>query len=684
MPLTPGDRLGPYEIVRLVGRGGMGEVYQARDTRLHRTIAIKVLHREVAADPDRLQRFEHEAQAASALNHPIATLNPDVPAHLALVVHRCLDKDPANRYESTRDLAHDLRHVAESGATQVSAVTPTPPQARRRLPVAIGAALVLVGLLAAGWVWLRRQPSSTAPPQPLIAVRAFRNVTQDASQNYFADGVTDEIRGQLSKIAALRVLSRSAVDKYGDGDGRKMAQELGVASIVEGSVRLERNRVRIAVELVDAATLQTRWSEQYERDVSDAFSVQSDVALRVAQTLAANLSTDERQRVERRPTQNLEAYQLYLRSQALTALADRQKNLEGIELLKQALVLDPSFAVAKARLAYRVFFRAYIEDPAFADQGIALATEAAQLDPTLAAAHFVLGSAYGLKGQTERSRSSFLRALELDPSHVGSMLNLSFVNAITGNLEGVYWARRAFPLSAKAGNEYYHVAVPLISLRDDELTWRWLAAAERQFPDFSRTPLMVAAAEVLRGDGAGALIRVRAAAFPTNSEVTLTLADLAIIMNAEDAEALSEAMLRATPDVGGFLLPETGRLRYAYALNKRGDTSRAKRLLVEAESRARQRVAAGDVAPPIFLELAAARAMQGDTKGAIAELQRAYDSGWRDYGPGLVDPMLATIRDEPGFRAVIDRAIRDVAAQRQRARERGLMDLESLIGRSLP
>ena len=125
--------------------------------------------------------------------------------------------------------------------------------------------------------------------------------------------MTDEIRGQLSKISALRVLSRSAVDRFGDADGPAIAREFGTSHLVEGSVRVDGGRVRVAVELVDAVTQQTRWSEQYDRELADILTVQSQVALQIAQRLAATLSPAERERIDQSGTHNPEAYALYLR-----------------------------------------------------------------------------------------------------------------------------------------------------------------------------------------------------------------------------------------------------------------------------------------------------------------------------------------------------------------------------------
>ena len=139
-------------------------------------------------------------------------------------------------------------------------------------------------------------------------------------------------------------------------------------------------------------------------------------------------------------------------------------------------------------------------------------------------------------------------------------------------------------------------------------------------------------------------------------------------------------MFRTAPDVPGFMLPETGRLRYAFLLQRRGDP-RARGLIEESETRVRARIASGDHAAATFMEAAVARALVGDADGAFAEFQRAYDAGWRDYGVAAIDPMLAALRADPRFAALVERARSDVAAQRERARQRGLFDFSPLLGR---
>jgi len=852
VPGLPLSRLGSYEILASIGAGGMGEVFKARDTRLDRVVAIKILRSEVAADPDRLRRFGLEARAASALNHPniltiyevgrdgptayiamewiegttlrtlldrgrlplrrlldivhqlaeglakahaagivhrdlkpenvmvsddgfvkildfglaklaegtqtsqtvtrtvgtdtgvvmgtvgymspeqasglpldhrsdqfalgliayemgtgkrpfarptaaqtmaatievepdpISALNPDLPEHLGTVVHRCLEKTAVDRYESTRDLARDLKQIAESQATRVASgsVGARPAHASRRTIVVV-AVVVAAALVWSVWLWRRGgAPASETSASPLVAVRPFRNLSPDDARSYFAAGMTEEIRGQLSKMSGLRLLSRAAAEQYGDGDVGRMAEQLGIDHVVEGSVRLDRDRARIAVELINARTQQTLWSEQYERELSDVFSVQSDVALRVARTLAANLTSDERRRVEQRPTANAEAYQLYMRANEMRGMMDRSRNLEAIALLRKALDLDPRFAAAQARLAYRIFFLGYYDDPKYVDEAISLAQAAASIDPTLAAPHFALGGAYSVKGLGDQARLSFLRALELDPNHSGSMSNLSIHESHFGRLdESLYWARRAWALSAKGSNDYYHVSVPLVSLRDDELSEAWLRQGEQRFPAEPRIQIMLTAVELLRGRDAEALARARRAAesSPTNEEPKHVLLDLSFLLRTKDVMPLVRGGFETAPDVpSNWLAYETMRTRYAILLKKAGEAAEATRLADEAAAVARRQLDGGSQSPYLMIELAAIQMVKDDSNAALDWLEQAYKKGFREYGYFERDTVFTPLAGTPRVRQLVQQMQRDVAAMRQRARDRGLMDLAKL------
>jgi serine/threonine protein kinase/TolB-like protein len=236
-----------------------------------------------------------------------------------------------------------------------------------------------------------------AAARRVLAVFPFENISADRSQDYFSAGMTDEINGQLSKMASLQVLSQTAVSRYKNprADLHKIATELGVGSVVVGNVRQVGSHVRIHVELVDPRNDRTVWSEQYDRELRDIFAVQSDVALRIADALAATLSASERERVEKRPTQSVEAYQLYLRSEDLSS-SGREQNLEAVRLLQQAIQKDPNFAVAYAAVAYRQLYQAYFDGVQYIDSGMEMARKALALDPNLSGGYAALAFGYSL------------------------------------------------------------------------------------------------------------------------------------------------------------------------------------------------------------------------------------------------------------------------------------------------
>ena len=622
---------------------------------------------------------------------PIDAVNPDVPPHLADIVTRLLAKDPAERYDSTRDLARDLGSVLDGLSRRTpadgTAGTGRSVPERQRRPgwtrAAVVTAIVLPIAAASGWL-LRR--GTEAPVQqiagefdrPLIAVRPFRSLSADPSQGYFAAGMTEEIRGQLSQVSALRILSGTGLDDYGT-DLPRAARELGLRSFVEGSVRVEGSRVRVSAELVDARTRESLWSQQYERELAGVLAVQSDIAQQIANALEPNLPETQRARLAKQPTDNLEAYTLFLRSRELPS-SNRPQNLEAIELLKRAVALDPKFAEAQARAAYRFVFMGYYDDPAWIARGIAEAEAALRIDPGLAFGHFTLGTAYAMNGQGARSRQAFLRALELNPSGAGLLSNFSIAEMQYGRLdEAVYLGRRGFLLSGK--RSFYHLVIPILAIRADPETRILLEEAERRAPTASRVQMMLAMLEMHEGTGDKALARSKATAArdANDAEMQFHRADIAYLTDDSDLAPLLAALAERSPTNrlwGG----ESVRLRYAYALQKRGEAARAKLLAAEAERYARERIAAGDDTPAQRVELAAAAALRSEADAAFEWLERAFEAGYREYGFLERDPIFKPLRSDARFVRVLDRMRRDVAAQRERARTRGLLDLPSLIG----
>lgn len=272
---------------------------------------------------------------------------------------------------------------------------------------------------------VRRSPVANRQEQsrlPSVAVLPFLNLSADPENEYFADGVTEDVIAHLSKMHALKVISRASVMPFKQRlqPLREIASRLGATTLLDGSVRHAGDRVRIVATLIDAETDRHLWGETYDRQLTDIFAIQTDVALHIAAALETKLSRDEQVRVRREPTTDVQAYRLFLQARQWFIKFTRESLLYSIELFNRAIARDPSFALAFAHVAM-----AYIElaESGTMAPGVAYerASEAAasalRLDPELGAAHCTIGF---LKTVREfdwlGAERDFKRALELSPS----------------------------------------------------------------------------------------------------------------------------------------------------------------------------------------------------------------------------------------------------------------------------
>ncbi|WP_121356725.1 adenylate/guanylate cyclase domain-containing protein [Flavisolibacter nicotianae] len=254
-----------------------------------------------------------------------------------------------------------------------------------------------------------------------IAVLPFFNMSNDQDQEYFSDGLTEDIITQLSKIKALKVVSRTSVMQYKKNPKhvKEIGRELDVAVILEGSVQRSQEQVRITAQLIDAATDEHLWADSYDRSVKDIFSIQREVALAIADVLNAKLSQQEEKQLDQTPTSNLEAYDLYLRGKFLVEKRTKPEVLEARELFEQAVSKDNNFANAYSGLAVTYLLASYrgYEDPVkmlwMAKKYIDLALA---LNPMSGESHASLGYWYHQKFDWHAAEITYKRSLDLSPN----------------------------------------------------------------------------------------------------------------------------------------------------------------------------------------------------------------------------------------------------------------------------
>jgi TolB-like protein/Tfp pilus assembly protein PilF len=362
-------------------------------------------------------------------------------------------------------LTERVKHLLEDQKTQ-AAVTESipekqpgaskaavPTQKRWLLPVGIAAA---VALIAAGlWFFVAnsrkpKESTSTAPDTAIsaksIAVLPFESISANKEDTYFADGVQDQILNDLAKIAQLTVISRTSVMQYRPDekrDVRQIATALGVSNLLEGTVRRAGNRVRVSTELIDAHRDKTTWADSFDRELTDIFAIQSEVAETIADKLAATLSPEEKGHIEKKPTENLAAYDLYLQANELLVSARvnlnfgdiRKPLLDASALLNQAIRLDPKFTLAYCALAGAQSYLYQFYEPTEERRTSAEAAlkSAQRLEPDLPEVHLAYArNLYQLDRDYERARVQLAIARQGLPNDAEAIMLEAYIDRRQG------------------------------------------------------------------------------------------------------------------------------------------------------------------------------------------------------------------------------------------------------------
>jgi serine/threonine protein kinase/Flp pilus assembly protein TadD len=376
------------------------------------------LYEALSGQPVFLAETVSDTIAAILMREPEwQRLPAELPESVRELLRRCLRKDLSMRPASITDL-----DLAISAMEATSAQTPSGPRSVAALP--------------------------------------FLNLSSDPENEHFADGMTEDVITQLSKIAELKVISRTSVMPFKKERGslREMASMLDVETLLDGSVRRAGNRVRIVAQLIEARTEQQLWAETYDRELDDIFAIQSDVALQIAAALQAELAPGVKSRIEKRPTANLEAYHLYLEGRHCSYQLTDKGIRRGLELYDNALRLDPDYALAHAgrAYAYTLIGMGFSSSVLLPREAYSQAKEAAyralELDEDLAEAHGVLGLVkMAFEFDWAGAEEEILRALELNPGnaeiHDIHSLFLSALERHEESIRAVQKARELDPLA---------------------------------------------------------------------------------------------------------------------------------------------------------------------------------------------------------------------------------------------
>src|SRR6266478_531554 len=380
-------------------------------------------------------RTMEEIRARQTSELPLEQLrNLHLPGQVITLLKSMLAPDPKDRPQTARDLLSAVQRC-------YARFNPEARSRRRRVALAGVALTLMIAAIALG-TWLYQRTLSFTPMERSIAVLPFENLSSDKENAYFAEGIQDEILTRLSKIADLKVISRTSTQHYKSAPAnlREIANQLGVAHILEGSVQKSADAVRVNVQLIKAANDSHLWSDTFDRKLTDIFSVESEVAKTIASQLRAKLTGQEAQVIAARPTDNPQAYDAYLRGLAYTLKTGftPANSLGAQKYLKQAVRFDPKFALGWALLSYvdgSGYLTQSLQPTAILREEARQAAETAlRLQPNLGEAVFAKGFYhYACLKDYATAVNYFEQAYRLLPNNSGIPQSLAYVERRRGN-----------------------------------------------------------------------------------------------------------------------------------------------------------------------------------------------------------------------------------------------------------
>jgi len=593
---------------------------QARGEKVdHRTDiwSLGVVLYEMVAGRLPFQSAYSEAIVYSILNEeppPLTSLRSDVPMELERIVKKAMQKEHTSRYQHVDEIVTDLRALKQATMSRGEgvAVSRAKPSLKKRTYayLSLGALAVVMIALA---LLTNLQP--TKEKFESLAVLPLENMGRDLDQEYFADGMTEALITELSKISALRVISRTSAMQY---KGVKkplpqIARELNVDALIEGSVLREGDQVRITVQLIQGTTDKHLWAESYQRELRGVLVLQSEMARSIAREIGIMVSSEDQVRLASARPVNPEAHELYLKGRHFWNQRTEAGLMKSVEYFQQAIATDPSYALGYAGLAdaYNILGSNRFRDPKEVFPKARTAAERAlELDDNLAEAHAVLGAImFNYERDWAGARRALRRSIELNPGYATAHQRYAWLSSMLGEhdvaIKEMKLARRLDPLSARISA---NVGDMLFFAREYDEAILELRKALELYPNDAAAHAGLGAVYVQKG------------------------------MYEEAIKEFSESSLRSAPDAATAL----GRLGYAYAVS--GDRTEATKILKQLQQLSERTFVSPATVALIHIGL-------GDKNRALEWLEKAYQDPTLSFM--RVDPRFDPLRDDPRFRDLL-------------------------------
>lgn len=485
--------------------------------------------------------------------------------------------------------------------------------------VAVSIGLFFLGRYTATNEAPRQSEATTGTPAKSIAVLPFDNLSRDPDNAYFAEGIQDEIITRLAKVADLKVISRTSTQHFKSAPENlpQIAKQLGVTNILEGSVQRVADQVRVNVQLINALTDEHLWADTYDRKLTDIFAVESEIAQTVAQALQATLTGSEKSSIAKKPTENPEAYELYLKGRFFWNKRTGVDLRKAVEYFQQAIAKDPNYALAYAGVA-----DSYLLLPNYGGASTqeavtparAALTKALELDDSLAEAHASAALFYTLDLQLERGISELERAIQLKPNYATAHHWLGLNQMSLGRFDqAIAEEKRALELD------------PLSLVINADLGWVYFNAR--------------------RYDEAEAQVR-KTLEMDENFFLAHFYLGCVLQLKGRNAQAIPEFQKAFDLNHDLYALAMLGN---AYARD--GQTEKARRVLDQLNEEAKSRYVAPYALALTLLGL-------GEKEHALAELERAYQTHDTNYLFVIkTDPLLDDLRGDPRFEALVRKVV---------------------------
>jgi len=614
-------------------------------------------------------QFPFKGEYEQAIIYSIINQDPEsirkiregVPTSLEQIIQKSLAKNPADRYRTVLEMLEDLKKVQKSTEDgteiKIAGLKKKISVKSKKIIAAILGVLVLVFILYI--VWFGKADSVE---QKSITVLPFENLNADQQNAYISDGITEDITVQLSKISGLCVIAYRSSQSYKNSDKNlsQIGEELQVDNILIGKIRQEDGLIRITTQLINVGAGQQLWAETYDRNLDAIFDIQNEVAKKIAAALQVVLTNEETERIDKKYTQNIMAYDYYLRGRDYYNRLRSEDNEEAIRLFRKAHEADPEFALAYAGLA-----DAYVQktlrfgaDSYWLDSAVVHCDKALLIEPNLAEAHKALGLIYYTHSWFDKSLDENLSAILLNPNYFMAIHNLGWIYLNQGELQiSNKWLNKARRLNPTFATSYIGLGLIYLILGEYEQADHQFHIAFDIQPDHKFNPMVaIVLNQLLKGNPEMA----KRDADHMISKITdddglyIAAGDVALF-SGDPAEASNyyQSALTVNPNAWHPITGVNATTSLGFILWKTNHQTEAEEMLKYSENIDHNTLDQGSQWWGVSYDMAAIQAIRNNKDECYRWLRRTVLDGFRFHKWLAMDPLFENMRNDQQFMEII-------------------------------